>query len=506
MLRMIIVDDERIIRETIRNIIGWDSLGIQVIGVCKNGIEAYDTILDEYPDIVLTDIKMPGLSGLELISRITQTGQETEFIILSGYGDFAFTKEAMRYGIKHYLLKPCNEKEIIEVVEEVKKSCYQKRARVVQQEQNFLILQKLHESVIHNLIVKSLSANPDFEMMAQHYERFLSFNNVSYEVCSFQNCTGEQQKRLIEVLQKYHEEKAPGIPLHCVYVVDVLFAAFEAYDYDYSALDRLLQEETEKLGAGVEVERIPFANLNELLPALSGTLRRYEEIYILQNGKQVRITNRNAGHQKAERFLEKMKNASKEEYALLVQQLPEQLDGLQELDTVKSLAVHIFLNLPSKYMNGKISQNSLSAVVKINECGTVQEVKSLLVENLKKINPEDVRTPYTGNEIADRTIAYVHAHIDDPELSLKVISEQHLFMNVDYVSKKFVKAVGCKFSAFLAKARVEKAKQLLADTNNHTVTSVAIAVGCSNNPQYFSCLFKKQTGITPTEYIKQIGG
>lgn len=69
-LRLIICDDERIIRETIRNLIDWDNLGIQIVGVCRDGIEAYDAIVDEYPDIVLTDIKMPGLSGLELIQKL----------------------------------------------------------------------------------------------------------------------------------------------------------------------------------------------------------------------------------------------------------------------------------------------------------------------------------------------------------------------------------------------------------------------------------------------------
>ena len=70
MLKLLIVDDEKIIRETMAGLIDWNSLGIQLIGTARDGIEAYNMILDEYPDIVLTDIKMPGLSGLELIQKI----------------------------------------------------------------------------------------------------------------------------------------------------------------------------------------------------------------------------------------------------------------------------------------------------------------------------------------------------------------------------------------------------------------------------------------------------
>ena len=85
MLKLVIADDEKIIRETIRNFIDWQSIGIEVVGVCSNGVEAYETILDYYPDIVLTDIKMPGFSGLELVKKIKEIDNNIQFIILSGY-------------------------------------------------------------------------------------------------------------------------------------------------------------------------------------------------------------------------------------------------------------------------------------------------------------------------------------------------------------------------------------------------------------------------------------
>lgn len=119
MIKLLIADDERIIRETISTLIDWDSLGIHLIGLAQNGFEAYNIILDESPDIVLTDIKMPGLTGLELIQKIYEINKKTQFIILSGYGEFEYAKTAMEYGVRHYLLKPCNEEQIIRSINEI---------------------------------------------------------------------------------------------------------------------------------------------------------------------------------------------------------------------------------------------------------------------------------------------------------------------------------------------------------------------------------------------------
>ena len=113
MYRMLIVDDERIIRETLSRHIDWAALDVQVIGTASNGLEAYDIIMDEYPDIVMTDIKMPGFSGLELLQRIKSLHPDIEFILLSGYGEFEYAQKAMQWGVRHYLLKPCSELQII---------------------------------------------------------------------------------------------------------------------------------------------------------------------------------------------------------------------------------------------------------------------------------------------------------------------------------------------------------------------------------------------------------
>lgn len=98
----------------------------------QNGIEVYNMILDESPDIVMTDIRMPGLSGLEVVREIAQTNQQIQFIFLSGYEEFEYAREAMKYGVKYYLLKPCSESKMTEAICQAKEDCLKVRRRMKQ--------------------------------------------------------------------------------------------------------------------------------------------------------------------------------------------------------------------------------------------------------------------------------------------------------------------------------------------------------------------------------------
>lgn len=122
MYKLLIADDEKIIRESVKDVIPWKELDIEICACCKNGLEALDAILDTAPDIVMTDIRMPGISGLELIERIQKFDSHIQFIILTGYPEFEYAQQAIRYGVKEYLLKPISEEAIITAVKNAKAS------------------------------------------------------------------------------------------------------------------------------------------------------------------------------------------------------------------------------------------------------------------------------------------------------------------------------------------------------------------------------------------------
>ena len=134
------------------------------------------------------------------------------------------------------------------------------------------------------------------------------------------------------------------------------------------------------------------------------------------------------------------------------------------------------------------------------------QMQELLKKQICKLYKNAMSDTDNKSQLSNRVKEYVNDNLSNPNLSLKWISEQYLFMNVDYISKRFYKETGQKFSNYLTEMRIRKAKELLTNPDTAKIQYVAELVGCGNNPQYFSQLFKRYTGITPTNYIKKITG
>lgn len=119
-LKVVIADDEVRICQLIQALVNWEEMGMEIAGTANNGIDACEVIEKVCPDILITDIRMPGCSGLELIEKIKKTKPELEIIIISGYAHFEYAQQAIRYGVGYYLLKPINKVELMGILEKLK--------------------------------------------------------------------------------------------------------------------------------------------------------------------------------------------------------------------------------------------------------------------------------------------------------------------------------------------------------------------------------------------------
>jgi len=119
LFKVLLVDDEPMLLEGISSIVEWEQQGTVLHGIARNGLEALEFIREHVPDIVITDITMPGLDGMGLIEQGSKVSPAIKWILLSGYNEFEYAQKAMRFGVKHYLLKPSSEEDIHEALTEV---------------------------------------------------------------------------------------------------------------------------------------------------------------------------------------------------------------------------------------------------------------------------------------------------------------------------------------------------------------------------------------------------
>lgn len=112
MYKLLLVDDEPIIREGLERMIDWEKLDLKLTASCANAITALDSMTDDMPDILLTDIRLPGMTGLELVQRAVTLHPMLQSVVLSGYDTFQYAQQALRYGVIEYLLKPCSRQEL----------------------------------------------------------------------------------------------------------------------------------------------------------------------------------------------------------------------------------------------------------------------------------------------------------------------------------------------------------------------------------------------------------
>ena len=129
MYKALLVDDEALIREAISENIRWEEMGFELVGSCENGRDAMNLIRQNPPDLILTDICMPYVDGIELARYVHENYPDTKTVIISGYDEFEYAKQAVRYQVMEYILKPVTPAELTEVLQRARASLDEKKDR-----------------------------------------------------------------------------------------------------------------------------------------------------------------------------------------------------------------------------------------------------------------------------------------------------------------------------------------------------------------------------------------
>ena len=537
MYRILLVDDEILVRDAIRENIDWGAMDCQLVGDCENGRQAMEFVTEHPVDIVLTDICMPYMDGMELSKFLHEKYPDIFIVIFSGFGEFEYAQKAIQYGVSEYLLKPVTAMELREVIGRVKEKIDEKRGA---REQMDSLLRTSEDYRDNALMIRSgaieglVSCTRDIQESLYQLERLgIHLDAQSYKVAIldldaysqlFQiEADQRQESQLMTfVLFNISDEIVSRENAGIAYQegssrVCVLFTGEKNKEFEsrIQAVCKEIQEKAgEAIGMGVSV-------------GIGGWVRSLTELHFSHEQAQKGIECR---YLLGGNLLINMEDEKEQESGLSIQVFLEDLaEGMKtgEWDLVQSNLDQI-VQLIQKARVGKTracgylqqiirtiglclgsvtgdhkkelkQRESLQA--KIPEQRTFQEAVTLVEEYAKKSFEElQMMNSSSGHRQAALAMDYIKTRYMQPDLNLNQICS-YLNISTSYFSTIFKELTGETFIEVLGRLRIEKAMELLESTTLKNY-EIAEKVGFAE-PHYFGICFKKMTGKTPTEYARE---
>ena len=484
MYTLLIVDDEEIEREGMAQFIPWDSYEIKVVSTARNGAEGLEKIAKFRPDLAIVDIKMPVMNGIEMIRQAKEQYPDMTFVVLSGYGDYEFTSQAMELGVRHYILKPCDESKMIPVLnkafaelEEARK----KNARSEKLETEARLLKPYaREQLFRDLLLGKAQASSGARQLVDELG-------------------GEQ--RMVLLLD---------FRLKCG------FDSLERYVVG-NMLGDLLPDGTLLMTTGVDRDVLVLADamaessVETAVQVLKKEFKRFETLPMLSSASRTgTLAELSVLFRQAQELLQL--NMDENEPALLRPSrnaaLPETVNEIFDLEALRQTGSYEELLQELAFSFAKMEAKDYRPQQRQKLCELAWK---LLFED--KAAPEDSLPAWADALTAawnhpqpdarSREIFLaIYENLPEPEFSLQTIAQQRLFMSEDHLRRIFSQMTGNRFSAYLEHCRITQARRLLEFQPDMKISRLAELVGYPLDGQYFSKVFRKICGVTPTEYRK----
>lgn len=491
MLRLMIVDDEEIIRNAVASLIDYESIGYELVATAASGIEAYNIICDEYLDVVITDIRMPGLNGLELVEKAIKTDQNLNFIILSGYGEFEYAKQAMKFGVNHYILKPTDKNQLIEALMDIRRKREEQRESYLTERKK--ILESLHYPAERAFLIEGLQTRR-LRNLADRYQDVLLLpeGRCSAILCYFL----EEEKRICFANEMGHFLERVGARqfFSAIAVTGsmIFLTAFFGMAVQERIREKIREWSEEHEGPEISVAFLEEKTPEFLLEKVFDKISRYKEIdLIAHDGMRCRIQNKID----SDRHMEKLQEALESGHDISEMIGSALLQNGLGIHEMRNVALDIYMHFNGLESSGTI-EDACDFFRKLCGCSGGNEIREQLCAVLKK--SDRINEKRNNIHILKE---YVRTHLDSETLSLKWLAQNYLFVNVQYLSRQFIKEEGERFSDYLTRQRMEEAKRLMHIYREDQIKDIAAAVGFGNNPKYFGQVFKKYTGYLPSDYM-----
>ena len=528
MYKLMIADDEQIVIDAVTHIISRNIKNIKITACARNGREAIEKARTDHPDIILMDIRMPGINGIDAISEIRRFSPNVKFAIISAYEQFEFAKQAMELGVEHYILKPINRNVLLDTVLKMVSQIQQQDEK---RKKELEIVEKLEKVMpyLEQGFICSILLNTVLDEELMKYMEILNINDPGGYIMIVQfggDKTGSFSGQIGSSIigHKNYPYVRDVFKLNCKCIVGpVLIDKIVAYiscegfrdEYEFRLQTIRLAEDiltgarkkikTEcfiGIGGYKSIQEIVYS-YNEAVNALRNN--RGEPIsHILDIcGEQPRYI---YDMQAAGNMIAKIEMGDEEGAVAAFTKTIDRINSIADLsyESKKSVLIEYMVAVHRKAMEAGIGEDScLKYNDYIQEMLSADNIGSLVswcISRIKYIarKSRDEKSE-KGNSIVNRAKKFIRENFQK-EITLEELSKE-LNISPQYFSRLFKEETGYNFIEYLTFIRIEHSKHLMSATGM-TIKEICYSVGYGD-PNYFSRLFKR-VWLSPTAYARMI--
>lgn len=525
MRKVLLVDDEPFISQGLKVLIDWNAEGYEIAAVCSNGKEAYEYLKENKVDLILADVKMPVMTGIELLEKIrTEKISDAFFAILTGFKDFSYVQKAMRYDCMDYLLKPVEKQELLKVI---RKTAVMSDERIEEAKSRHTMEQAyLARNLIAILFGKHDEQNLNYVqnyMKISNEIRYVDVEMSEFAADSEELEEGEmrgRQREMFRACQSFLQDESN----HCIFDVS---RDEKSYDIgivycDYFAAKREIDIEGffESLIAYIKsetgLETTVF--VGKKVDKLYSLSKSYSSACVLKSLEAFR-TKKNIY------FYEGEVSSAENTMLIMKEELDKLINAIAEDDQA-----NIRQGVDTLYEN--INSGMAEETVKLNVNYLLFRLIHMATELDSELNQEEIMRFISEHSHEDGILRGSRAHVAsfcsdyadylaqlrknvsggvlveiEKEIKLHYMENLTLrdlgrkyFINSSYLGQIFQKKYNQSFKDYLTKYRIEIAKQLLITTDKR-ITEIAEEIGYKDN-DYFLKKFIEANGCTPSKYRK----
>ncbi|WP_314591899.1 response regulator [Paenibacillus terrigena] len=524
MYRIILVDDEDEVREGIKRKTDWQACGFEFIGDYDNGRDALAAIEQQRPDVIITDICMPFMDGLELTREVFERYRDVKVVIVTGYEDFDYAKQALQLKVNDYLLKPINSKEFNEFLGKMKQEldieCKQREdlsALRIQLNQSFPLLR---ERFLESLTASRMKREV-FEKKLQHFQITLPgptyialVGELDTKVSENKGDDALLQFAAFNIMQEQLEQEYGGVVFQTRddKIAAILSGPLEELEVKAQLWSEQVRSSIErylKLTLTIGIGR-KCTDLAEISKSFQEALSSLDYRFLLGKDKVISIQDLEYGngwdHTRytawEKNMLAAMKTGKSHAVSGVLRDWFDELKSFScPIDQCRSTIYQLLVSLMNFVADIGFELSTMlqgDPFAQVKHFRTLDEARAYLEElchnMIQQLSEQRSTMASSQMQLAE---AYIREQYGDENFSLNQLCN-HIFMSISYFSATFKQHTGETFVEYLTRVRLEKAKELLTITNLKTY-EIAARVGYGD-PQYFSVIFKRNMGMTPKEF------